>query len=226
MGNVIRLPKNHVRASLFSAVSRASRLAKASNVISDTPWSDASRAKASQCADGMPRTRQTLTVGVAKAKAKATAFVPPKASMTESDVIMAGNIVCIVQTCQEFATRQPTLGTKYGAMGPMIDPRETIVWRLQGLKEAYMADATDEAFARAIGLDKSTYSWIKKCERNLSFETGCYIKEKWGISLDWLFYGDLQQSAAQVMASLGRRPMPVAVEKTPQPIKPRKRKAG
>jgi len=107
----------------------------------------------------------------------------------------------------------------------MIDPRETIVWRLEGLKEAYLPDATDEAFAKAIGLDKSTYSSIKKCARNLSFETACYIKEKWGISLDWLFYGDLQQSAIQVMANIGRRPMaqpPVTQNQTARPKATRK----
>lgn len=111
----------------------------------------------------------------------------------------------------------------------MIDPRETIVWRLEGLKEAYLPkDATDQDFAKAIGLDKSTFSAIKKCDRNLSFETGCYIKEKWGISLDWLFYGDLQQSAVQVMANIGRKPL-AEVPKAPQkqPLQPKaKRKAG
>lgn len=112
----------------------------------------------------------------------------------------------------------------------MIDPRETIVWRLERLKEAYLPqDARDSDFAKAIGLDKSTYSWIKKCERNLSFETGCYIKEKWGISLDWLFYGDLQQSAIQVMANIGRRPIaePPPRIAPKQPRQPKaKRKAG
>ena len=104
----------------------------------------------------------------------------------------------------------------------MVDPREIIVWRLEGLKAAYMPEgATDQAFAEAIGIDKSTYSSIKKCERNLSFETGCFIKEKWGISLDWLFYGDLQGSAVQVMANIGRRPPPELL-KASQPKAKRK----
>lgn len=172
------------------------------------------RDKASQWPEGMPLVRQTETVGTASDSACATALVPPRASMTESGVIMESTLVCTMQTCQGFATCQPTTAAKCDAIGRMIDPREIIVWRLEGLKASYMPEgATDQAFAEAIGLDKSTYSSIKKCERNLSFETGCYIKEKWGISLDWLFYGDLQQSAVQVMAGIGQRPVTTAAER-------------
>jgi len=161
----------------------------------------------------MPRDRQQLTAAFLSDKAEATALVPPRASMTESGVNMGAKLVCIVQTCQEFAKHQPTFGTGYGALGRMIDPREVIFWRLDGLRQSYMPGVTDEAFAKAIGLDKSTFSSIKKFDRNLSFETGCYIKEKWGISLDWLFYGELQQSAFQVMASIGQRPVVPAAER-------------
>lgn len=207
MGQVIVFAGRHARAPLASTTSRASSFARASKVISARPRSAAMPDKASQCADGIPRTLQTLTVDGASESASASDLVPPRASITESDVIMDGTIVCTLQTCQEFANRQPTFEAKCDAMGSMTDPREIIVWRLEGLKQAYLPkDATDQAFAVAIGLDKSTYSSIKKCDRNLSFETGCYIKEKWGISLDWLFYGDLQQSAVQVMANIGRRP--------------------
>jgi hypothetical protein len=204
MGMLLRFPRRHARASFFDP-----SMAKASKVIPDTPACDARRTKANQCSAGIPRTRQTLTVEGASDKADDNALVPPRESMTESDVIMDATIVCTMQTCQEFATRQPTPGTKYGAIGPMIDPRETIAWRLKGLKEAYHKDDTEEAFAAAIGLDKSTYSSIKNCRRDLSFETACYIKEKWGISLDWLFYGELQQSAVQVMGKIGQRPVAI-----------------
>lgn len=96
----------------------------------------------------------------------------------------------------------------------MIDPREVIVWRLERLKERYMPEASYEEFAKEIGLDKSRMSEIRKMTRGLPFESGCVMKEKWGISLDWLFYGDLQLSAFQIMASIGQRPITHEQSKT------------
>lgn len=214
MGIVVRFPRRHVRASSVAAGALLATIPeRASKVTAFTPFSDASRAKGAKWVAGMPRVRQQLTDDLLSDSADATALVPPRAFMTESGVSMDANLVCIMQTCQETANRQPTFPEKCGALGRMIDTREVIFWRLDGLKKAYMPDATDEAFANAIGIDKSTYSAIKKCDRNLSFETGCYIKEKWGVSLDWLYYGDLQQSAVQVMAGIGQRPVVAAAER-------------
>lgn len=192
-------------------------------MISATPFSEAKRTKVSQCADGIPRTRQTLTVEGCNDKAVDTALVPPNASMTESGVIMEETLVCTVQTCQEFASCQTTFDTGYdGIGGMMIDPPHAIVGRLEALRKE-LNIPTQEKFANEIGLDKSTYSLMKKGERNLSFETACRIKDKWGISLDWLFYGEFQKSADQIMTRIGRGPAVHA----PAPIsKPPKRKSA
>ena len=135
MAKILRFP--HARAST-GAGSAAPSFARASRVISGTPFSDASRTSGSQCAAGMPRpregSRQQLTVGSASESASATAFVPPRASITKSDVIMDGTIVCAVQTCQGFATRKTTFLTECDAIGSMMDPSHIIAARLKALR--------------------------------------------------------------------------------------------
>lgn len=193
-------------------------------MISATPRSDASLAKASQCPDGIPRLRQTLTVEGASESADATALVPPSASMTESDVIMRPKIVCTVQTSQGFATRKTTFHTGCDAIQGMIDPPHVVAGRLEALRKELKIEKEHE-FAEAIGLDKSTYSLIKNGRRNLSFETACLMRHKWGLSIDWIFYGDIQQTAIQIMTRIGRG-TPFQPPMAPKRTKPRKRKAG
>lgn len=180
--------------------------------------SAARRDKLSQWAGGIPRTRQTLTVDGAKDNAEATALVPPKALIMESGVSMEATIVCTMQTSQEFASGETTFLSGCDAIGAMIDPPKIIGKRLEDLRKE-LGFKTQSAFAEKLGIDKSTYSSIKTGDRNLSFETACVIRRQWGISVDWLFFGDLQQSAIQVMARIGSGQMD-------EPAPARKRRAG
>ena len=152
MSNVVRFPgRRHARASSgLPAIS-----AKASNVISGTPFSAANLDKGSQCPEGMPRVRQTDTVGSASDSACATALVPPRASMTESGVIMDPTLVCTVQSCQEFATRKTTFGSICGAIKSMMDAPEIIAKRLKALRKE-LGFETQVEFATRLGIDKST----------------------------------------------------------------------
>ena len=202
MGQIIRFLRQRTHAR---STSRDLSSANASRVMPSTPFSEAKRASERQRSAGMPRTRQTLTVGTARQRAEATALVPPSESMTESDVIIDMTVVCTMQTCQEFAPEQTTFRDGYGAIRPMIDPPHVIAGRLEALR-VELNIGTQDKFAEEIGLSKSTYSLIKNGKRNLSFETACLMKDKWGISIDWLFYGDVQQSAAQIMTKIGRGP--------------------
>nr|WP_316228345.1 MULTISPECIES: helix-turn-helix transcriptional regulator [unclassified Bradyrhizobium] len=168
-----------------------------------TPSSDANSTIASHRADGMPRSRQQLTVEGLTPSLAATNFVPPSASMSESDVIMSGTLVCTMQTRQAFATRKTTRSAENVDIGGMIDPPEIIGQRLERLR-VELGFAKQQDFANALGIDKSTYSLYKNGSRALTFETACIIRQKWGISLDWLFFGDMQQAAIQTMAKIGR----------------------
>lgn len=198
--NVVRFPvRRHARASSgLPAIS-----AKASSVISGTPFSAASLDKGSQCPEGMPLVRQTETVGSASESACATALVPPRASMTESGVIMDPTLVCTVQTCQEFATRKTTFGSICGAIKSMMDAPEIIAKRLKALRKE-LGYKTQVEFAAKLGIDKSTYNPFETGTRPLTFETACLIRREFGIPIDWLFFGDMQPSALQTIAKIGR----------------------
>lgn len=172
-------------------------------MISVLPRSDAKRTKASQCSDGMPRVRQQLTVEAFSDRAVATALVPPSKLMMESDVTMGENVVCAMQTCQEFANRKTTFPAKCDAISHMIDPPEIVSSRLKALRKE-LGFKTQVEFAEKLGIDKSTYNQYEKGKRALTFETACLIRRHWGISVDWLFFGDLQQGAIQTMAKIGR----------------------
>lgn len=228
MGIVIRLPR-HVRTA--SSLREASP-AKTSNVISVLPRSAAKATTAPQCGAGMPRRRQPLTTDRCWPNASATApsdpggggEPPQRSSMTESHDVMEPKIVCTVQTSQGFATRKTTFHTVCDEIEGMIDPPHVVAGRLEALRKELKIEKEHE-FAEAIGLDKSTYSSIKNGHRNLSFETACLMRHKWGLSIDWIFYGDIQQTAIQIMTRIGRG-TPFQPPMAPKRTKPRKRKAG
>lgn len=87
----------------------------------------------------------------------------------------------------------------------MMDSHEIIAARLKALRKE-LNFSTQKAFAERLGIDKSTYNLYETGTRPLTFETACLIRREFGISIDWLFFGDLQQSALQTMARIGRAP--------------------
>jgi len=219
MGDIVDFSRRHERASSTSdGVAGPAIADRASKVTALTPFSEANRARLAKCVGGMPRLRQQLTDDLLSDSAEATALVPPRALMTESGVLMDANLVCTMQTCQEFASGQTTFGAGCGAIEPMrMDPPHVISARLDALRKE-LKIATDQAFADEIGLSKGQYSLIKNAKRNLSFETACVIKDKWGISLDWLYFGDFQQASIQIMTKIGR-----GTDTTSEPIRKRQR---
>lgn len=123
--------------------------------------------------------------------------------MIESHVIMDAMIVCTMQTSQAFATRKTTFLAGCGSISAMMEPPHIIGARLKALR-LELGFKSQVAFARKLGIDKSTYNPFENGNRPLTFETACLIRREFGISIDWLFFGDLQQSAIQTMAKIGR----------------------
>ena len=105
----------------------------------------------------------------------------------------------------------------------MPDPREVIFGRLDALRlelsQREPAFTAEGAFADAIGLHKTSWTQIKQFKRDLPLTAACRLKDNWGFSLDWIYYGE-QADAARIMAKIGRGPAMI------QPAKPAKRKAG
>lgn len=151
--------------------------------------------------------------------------------MTESGVNMEATIVCRSQTSQEFAFSKTTFGTRCGAISRMPDKREVIFGRLEALRKELAIQHPDEGFdaegkfAAAMGLHKTSWSQIKKYERDLPLTAACKAKERWGVSLDWLFYGE-QPAAGQLMAKIGKGPIADLASSSRKQGKAIKRKTG
>jgi len=84
----------------------------------------------------------------------------------------------------------------------MMDRPHIVAARLKALRTE-LGYKSQSAFAARLGIDKSTYNPYEKGTRPLTFETACLIRREFGISIDWLFFGDLHQSAIQTMARIG-----------------------
>jgi transcriptional regulator with XRE-family HTH domain len=80
----------------------------------------------------------------------------------------------------------------------MIDPPEVIGPRLRELRLALEIKKQID-FARAIGVEKNTYNPWEKGQRPLTFEGACLIRKRFGIPLDYLFFGAMR---SEVPASI------------------------
>lgn len=171
--------------------------------------------------DGIPRLRQVLTVGSGSESADATAFVPPSESMTESVVIMEPKLVRTVRTCQGFATSETTFLSNYGPMEPMQDRNDIIASRLKALRkelgerEGIPGGYSQSQFAEKLDLTKSTYNPFETGKRSLTFEAACLIRHRFGIPIDWLFFGEMPKIESEVLFKLGPEPKaPVRARRT------------
>jgi transcriptional regulator with XRE-family HTH domain len=77
-------------------------------------------------------------------------------------------------------------------------------------------------FAKAIGLEKSSYNPFETGERPLTLNAARRIRRRFGISLDWLLFGDLGQPSQNIAIELG--PNPGEIQPPSKPAK--RRRAG
>jgi DNA-binding XRE family transcriptional regulator len=217
MGIVVKFPRRrrHARDSLGRRA--AAKLASTSSVISLRPRSEAKRTSAAQCGDGMPPGRdfQLLTVDRDSPSASATAPVFPSASMISSAVdAISTNIVRTVRTCQEFATSETTNSHRYAVMEPTMDSTDIIARRLIALR-LELGFKTQEKFAEELEMTKSTYNPFETGKRALTFEAACKIRRRFGVPVDWLFFGDMPKISDGVLLQLGPEPKkPVRTKRT------------
>lgn len=71
----------------------------------------------------------------------------------------------------------------------MIDPPKVVASRLKALRLA-VGCKTQVAFAKSIGVDKSTYNVWEKGQRPLTFEGALLIRKRYRVPLDYLFFGE------------------------------------
>lgn len=72
-----------------------------------------------------------------------------------------------------------------------MDTDLEIANRLAALREKLGLDQA--AFAKALGIEKNTYNAYERGKRSLSIETAKKIRRRYGISVDWLLFGDIGQ---------------------------------
>lgn len=91
--------------------------------------------------------------------------------------------------------------------------------RLAALRDKLGLDQVD--FAKALGIEKNTYNAYERGKRPLSIETAKKIRRRYGISVDWLLFGDIGQPNQQFLLTL--EPEPVAPKR---PVRQKRRTAA
>lgn len=125
--------------------------------------------------------------------------------MIESGSSMDDNIVRVVRTSQGFAKSEMTGTQKYVWLGTMTDPDQIIAARLKALRIA-LGYKHQNAFASELDIEKNTYNPFEKGKRPLTFEVACRIRRRFGISVDWLFFGDMGQVSNDILLKIGSNP--------------------
>ena len=103
----------------------------------------------------------------------------------------------------------------------MQDPNDIIAARLKALRkelgerEGIPGGYSQTEFADKLDLTKSTYNPFETGKRALTFETACLIRRRFGIPIDWLFFGEMPKIESEVLFKLGPEPKaPVRVRRT------------
>jgi transcriptional regulator with XRE-family HTH domain len=210
MGNIANFAR-HARASAIaraffardSSSFLAAKAANTSSVIDLVPFLAARATTAGQCPDGIPRVRQPLTTDFSSPSASATAPVPPRAVMIESAVIMEGSIVRAARTCQALTKRETTFRAEHVQI-PSMEDDQSIARRLIAVREHFGLSQVE--FAESLHIAKNTLNGYEKGNRSLTMETAQRIRKRYGISTDWLLYGDIGQPSQSLIIALGPSP--------------------
>jgi transcriptional regulator with XRE-family HTH domain len=221
MDNVVVLYPRHGRAS---SSFRSAKVAKTFKLIPRLPRSAAKATTEAQCGAGMPRFFQPLTVPGVKSKASATSPSDPGVSpqsvlMTDSQLSMESPIVRTLRTRQGFATRETTFRGLHGEISTM-DSDDDIARRLIAVREHFTLSQVD--FAGKLHIAKNTLNGFEKAKRPLTIETAKRIRDRFGVSTDWLLYGDVGQPSHDLAVSLG--PVPDVKKDAETPKRGKKRR--
>lgn len=206
MGIVVRLRLRHARASSnLRAAAEAAKAAKTSSVIPVLPRSDAKATTAAQWPAGMPRVCQPLTVESHCPSASATAPVPPRATIIDFQSSMTRNIVRTMRTSQGFANCETTFFPDYGPMeGMEPDSDEAVGKRIIALRER--TGLQQQQLAKQLHMAKSTLNGYEKGDRPLTVESIRRLRRRFGVTVDWLLFGDMQVTGRNLMLEIGPEP--------------------
>ncbi|WP_410052707.1 helix-turn-helix domain-containing protein [Bradyrhizobium sp. SZCCHNRI1073] len=163
-----------------------------------------------------------LTVDVACPSASATVEVPPRSSMISSAVsAMSRNIVRTARTCQGFAESEATFRIAHAELS-FMDSDHDVGRRLIAVREHFQLTQTE--FAKRLHLAKNTLNGYERGNRTLTMETARRIRARFGVSTDWLLFGDVGQPSHDLAVKLG--PSPAVGDATVSKEKPPRRRVS
>lgn len=102
-----------------------------------------------------------------------------------------------------------------------MDTDHDVARRLIAVREHFKL--TQVAFAEKLHIAKNTLNGFEKANRQLTLETAKRIRQRFGVSVDWLLFGDIGQPSHGLVVELG--PVPnVKQDEAAKPAKPVKRR--
>jgi DNA-binding XRE family transcriptional regulator len=125
--------------------------------------------------------------------------------MTDFQSIMPNTIVRTLRTRQGFANCETTFFPGCGPIDPMEpDSDEAIGRRIKALRER--AGLQQQQLAQQLHITKSTLNAYENGKRTLTTESAKRLRRRFGVTVDWLFFGDMQVTGRDLMLELGPEP--------------------
>ena len=125
--------------------------------------------------------------------------------MIESELSMPDNIVRMLRTSQGFATCETTFIHKCGAIDPMEpDSDEAVGKRIIALRES--VPLQQQQLAKQLHMAKSTLAGYESGDRPLTVVAIRKLRRRFGVTVDWLMFGDMQVTGRNLMLEIGPEP--------------------
>lgn len=118
---------------------------------------------------------------------------------------MTRNIVRAMRTSQGFANRETTFFDEYGPIeGMEPDSDEEVGKRIIALR--VRANLQQQQLAHQLHITKSTLNAYENGKRTLTTESAKRLRRRFGVTVDWLFFGDMQVTGRDLMLEIGPEP--------------------
>lgn len=107
-----------------------------------------------------------------------------------------------------------------------MDSDDDIARRLVAVRQIIAGGLNQQDFARSIKLEKNVYNPFEKGKRPLTLDAARRIRRRWGVSVDWLLFGDFGLDQREALQRIGPAPIIRVPDQMPAKRPPRKRRAA
>ncbi len=91
------------------------------------------------------------------------------------------------------------------------DSDEAVGRRLVALRQR--AKLQQQELAQQLHMTKSTLSAYESGSRPLTMESARRMRKRFGVTVDWLLFGDMQVTGRDLMLEIGPEPAPAPIKK-------------